>query len=472
MELNRTIKVYLFDQSWALIFTAMVIAQFVAAAGIEDFVLNPRFHVARLPVGILIDEIPACLIIWPTLLYIFRTISRFKSLFGAVRATILAVIVLLIAEYFNPDSKGHYEAVIDFLFLVVLYAMVSSIVLFLVKGSASYFEPIIQKSVLPVQDGDEPLIKKTKWVVWWLYSTMLLLFLIAVEYGYIHSKNNDSYKAASTESMQQMNDAQPTDPLSATPGYDPKTAIWKIYDETDISVSQMDVNSLLGIGNALRKIYIVTNFKQPLEINMVKSIILLYEFDCNKGQFRIVTTDGFTGDFAQGNHVVSTNSETIVAQGGQAVSYRPIGAHDILRKAYDFACGKEPLETQASSNQNVQVDDKPENVIDSTVSINSQETQNSHTTPSQQKREPEPEPDPAKCRQGLEQYHGNLLSITEENFNVNCNLKPKEYLCFIRSVSAYSKKVGDNHVTMINEHDLAAKCGIDMTEQSSETVPH
>jgi len=103
-------------------------------------VMNSRIQASRALMVGFIFELLTILIVLPTLLFAFKVTGRIKQLLGTVPASIIFFVAWLLAMYLDKGSSkvGHYT--VGILIFSIVFTLILSGILFVVKGKASFFE--------------------------------------------------------------------------------------------------------------------------------------------------------------------------------------------------------------------------------------------------------------------------------------------------------------------------------------------
>lgn len=131
---------FLFAQNKIAVGIAILFSQFPALADIEWAIMNRNIIFSRALMGGLVMEMLSILIILPVLLLAFKLAGRTMQLLGNVPGAIIFFVAWLIAMYLDKDMSqpGHYTAGI--LIFSILFTLILSAILFVVKGKSPFFE--------------------------------------------------------------------------------------------------------------------------------------------------------------------------------------------------------------------------------------------------------------------------------------------------------------------------------------------
>ena len=123
---------------------------------------------------------------------------------------------------------------------------------------------------------------------------------------------------------------------AADSNYNPQAAKWITIDKNDISSSFVDENSIQDMGNSIRRIHTLLDFKKPA--GKLISSIDINEFDCGNMAARFVKGDSFSDLDGKGTIIGSLTPELLGSVPGKFI---PIGQDEgsrIMRLEYKFAC--------------------------------------------------------------------------------------------------------------------------------------
>ena len=116
----------------------------------------------------------------------------------------------------------------------------------------------------------------------------------------------------------------------------PETSNWQKIGESEVSTTYIDTGSNRDMGNSIRRISTVINFKK--RFGKAMSSLTVNEFDCKNRSVRYVKGEGFSEAYGQGSLIGTTLPEDIGMEPGK---FLPIDIKNpLLRHQYDLACGK------------------------------------------------------------------------------------------------------------------------------------
>lgn len=126
--------------------------------------------------------------------------------------------------------------------------------------------------------------------------------------------------------------------LTKVSNVNPQAPTWKMIDENEVSATYVDTSTNRDIGNSIRRIRTLINFKK--RFGKAMSSITVDEFDCMSKSVRFVKIEGFTESYGQGSIIGTTLPQDLGMVPGQ---FSPVEQEDIsspIRQQFDLACGK------------------------------------------------------------------------------------------------------------------------------------
>jgi hypothetical protein len=116
----------------------------------------------------------------------------------------------------------------------------------------------------------------------------------------------------------------------------PKSATWKIIDESESSITYIDTSTDRDMGNSIRRIRTVINFKK--RFGKAMSSLTVNDFDCRNRSVRYVKGEGYTEGYGQGSLIGTTHPEDYGMVPG---NFSPVEQEDVsssIRHLYELAC--------------------------------------------------------------------------------------------------------------------------------------
>lgn len=117
-----------------------------------------------------------------------------------------------------------------------------------------------------------------------------------------------------------------------------KSATWKMIDESEGSATYIDTSSNRDMGNSIRRIRTLINFK--MKFGKAMSSITVNEFDCMNRSVRYVKGEGYTESYGQGSLIGATFPQDLGMVPGQ---FSPVAQEDALSSIhhlFELACGQ------------------------------------------------------------------------------------------------------------------------------------
>lgn len=153
MSFLKKIIRFLCDQNKWLVYVGLIVSQVLVAADIETLILSPQVTLGRTFFGVIATELLAILIIAPCLLLFFRIIARFSALLGVIRAIMLTVAVIVAEELLTRTTQQHTLIAVVLAMDIALCVLLSSVILFIVKGRGPFFQETVVADELCSQDS-------------------------------------------------------------------------------------------------------------------------------------------------------------------------------------------------------------------------------------------------------------------------------------------------------------------------------